>query len=152
MCSARVDWTLDRYVPSSANPRRGTAHPTRIYARDCLALIEAVEVHAMSHITGGGLANNLPESFPLPAKSDRPYDLAASPIFGLIQQLGTITQPDLERPSIWASAWSRCLPPIRSTRHALLAERGLDGWVCGSLRLPIGEAGAGTPVRQHVVG
>ena len=38
--------------------------PTRIYARDCLALIDAVEVHAMSHVTGGGLANNLARVIP----------------------------------------------------------------------------------------
>ena len=35
--------------------------PTRIYARDCLALVEALgveRVHAFAHITGGGLAGN----------------------------------------------------------------------------------------------
>jgi phosphoribosylformylglycinamidine cyclo-ligase len=38
--------------------------PTRIYARDLLALIGEVEVHALCHITGGGLPGNLPRVLP----------------------------------------------------------------------------------------
>src|SRR5438270_2317810 len=33
--------------------------PTRIYVKDCLALHEAIDVHAFAHITGGGLPGNL---------------------------------------------------------------------------------------------
>src|SRR5918912_3220683 len=38
--------------------------PTRIYVRDCLALRDAVDVHAFAHITGGGLPGNLPRVLP----------------------------------------------------------------------------------------
>ena len=38
--------------------------PTRIYARDCLALAAATEVHAFAHVTGGGLAGNLARVLP----------------------------------------------------------------------------------------
>ncbi|MFW6020532.1 MAG: phosphoribosylformylglycinamidine cyclo-ligase [Guyparkeria sp.] len=38
--------------------------PTRIYARAVAALAEQVDIHAMSHITGGGLTENLPRVFP----------------------------------------------------------------------------------------
>ena len=38
--------------------------PTRVYALDALALIHGVQLHAMSHITGGGLANNLARVLP----------------------------------------------------------------------------------------
>ncbi|MFW5954377.1 MAG: phosphoribosylformylglycinamidine cyclo-ligase [Guyparkeria sp.] len=38
--------------------------PTRIYARAVKALAETVEIHAMSHITGGGLTENLPRVYP----------------------------------------------------------------------------------------
>jgi phosphoribosylformylglycinamidine cyclo-ligase len=34
--------------------------PTRIYVKNILALIQQVPVHAISHITGGGLLENLP--------------------------------------------------------------------------------------------
>lgn len=38
--------------------------PTKIYSLDCLALTRTAEVHAFSHITGGGLANNLARVIP----------------------------------------------------------------------------------------
>ena len=72
-------WTLDRYVPELGRTLGDELlTPTRIYARDCLALIDAVEVHAMSHVTGGGLASNLARVIPgLMPSADRPYDVAA---------------------------------------------------------------------------
>lgn len=60
-------------TPSSIEPRLGPdvtvgqalLAPTRLYARHVRAVIEAgVEVHAMSHITGGGLPGNLPRVLP----------------------------------------------------------------------------------------
>ena len=40
--------------------------PTRIYTLDCLALARSAEtdVHALSHVTGGGLAANLARVLP----------------------------------------------------------------------------------------
>ena len=47
--------------------------PTRIYAKDCLALIEETDVHALRHITGGGLAANLARVLPdAPVGDGRP--------------------------------------------------------------------------------
>lgn len=37
--------------------------PTRIYTKSVLALRQAVEIHALSHITGGGLTDNLPRVY-----------------------------------------------------------------------------------------
>jgi phosphoribosylformylglycinamidine cyclo-ligase len=55
-----------------ARPRRlgGTTlgeallRPTRIYVREVLGLLSRFRVHAMAHITGGGLPGNVPRSFP----------------------------------------------------------------------------------------
>jgi phosphoribosylformylglycinamidine cyclo-ligase len=38
--------------------------PTRIYVKPLLALIRALPVHGLSHITGGGLIDNLPRVIP----------------------------------------------------------------------------------------
>jgi phosphoribosylformylglycinamidine cyclo-ligase len=38
--------------------------PTRIYARDCLALAAEAGAHAFAHVTGGGLAGNLARVLP----------------------------------------------------------------------------------------
>ena len=54
--------------------------PTRIYSLDCLALAHSrrEQLHALSHITGGGLAENLARVIPAHLVGDhRPHDVDA---------------------------------------------------------------------------
>ncbi|MEA5054514.1 MAG: phosphoribosylformylglycinamidine cyclo-ligase, partial [Propionicimonas sp.] len=61
----RTGWALDRQVDELGRTLgEELLEPTRVYAKPCLAVIGATEVHAMSHITGGGLANNLARVIP----------------------------------------------------------------------------------------
>ena len=65
--------------------------PTRIYSLDCLDLARAsdVDVHAFSHVTGGGLAANLARV--LPADVHVVVDRGTwtpHPVFGLVGDLG----------------------------------------------------------------
>ena len=70
--------------------------PTRIYVKPVLALLEQVNVHAISHITGGGFYENIPRSLPkgYSVKVDR-ASLKILPIFDLIQKVGNITERDM---------------------------------------------------------
>ena len=149
------DWTLDRYVPELGQTLGDELlTPTRIYARDCLAMFEAVEVHAMSHITGGGLANNLARVIPATCevRIDRATWLPPA-IFGLLQQFGMITQPDLDATFNMGIGMVAVIPPHAADEaERLLAQRGLQAWVCGAVTAVT--PGAREPVRlygQHVV-
>ena len=57
----------------------------------------SVEVHAISHVTGGGLANNLARVIPgsVEVRIDR-ASWRPAPVFNLVQRSGAISQPDLE--------------------------------------------------------
>ncbi len=58
-------WGLEKDVPElGATLGETLLTPTRVYAKDLLAIIDGCEVHSISHITGGGLANNLVRVLP----------------------------------------------------------------------------------------
>ena len=70
--------------------------PTKIYVKPVLALIDKVNVHAISHITGGGFYENIPRSLPkgYSVKVDKSA-LKILPIFDLIQKVGGISERDM---------------------------------------------------------
>jgi len=91
----RAGWALDREVPELGRTLGDELlEPTRIYARDCLALLDAVEVHAFSHVTGGGLAANLARVLPpaVTARVER-TSWAPPPVFGLVQGWAGSSRP-----------------------------------------------------------
>ena len=69
--------------------------PTRIYVKPVLGLMQAVEVHAMAHITGGGLTENLPRVLPEGARAVVDLTSWQRPaVFGWLQATGGV--PDVE--------------------------------------------------------
>lgn len=70
--------------------------PTKIYVKPMLALFDAVEVSAVSHITGGGFYENIPRSIPdgMCAKIKKD-DVRVLPIFKLIEERGGISEHDM---------------------------------------------------------
>ena len=71
--------------------------PTRLYTKPALRLARETATHAMSHVTGGGLANNLERV--LPASVSVTIDRATwtpGPIFDLVKRTGEVSQPDVE--------------------------------------------------------
>jgi phosphoribosylformylglycinamidine cyclo-ligase len=70
--------------------------PTRIYVRPVLKTIKRCRVHAMAHITGGGLIENIPRVLPRGVKAV--IDLNSwkvPPIFELIQKRGNVDQLEM---------------------------------------------------------
>ncbi|MCW8194332.1 phosphoribosylformylglycinamidine cyclo-ligase [Proteobacteria bacterium 005FR1] len=72
--------------------------PTRIYVKPLLKLIEALPVHALSHITGGGLLENIPRV--LPDDTQAVIDAQSwtrSAIFDWLQSEGNVTDHEMHR-------------------------------------------------------
>lgn len=72
--------------------------PTRLYVKSCLAAIRSGGVHALAHITGGGLTENTPRV--LPDNVSAEINLSSwemSPLFKWIQQTGNIALPEMLR-------------------------------------------------------
>ena len=72
--------------------------PTRIYTKAARAALEAGEIRAMCHVTGGGLPGNLPRVLPegVGAQVD-PGAPPQLPIFDAIARLGAVATPEMRR-------------------------------------------------------
>lgn len=130
---SHAGWTLEREVPELGRTLgEELLEPTRIYALDCLALAEAVDVHAMSHITGGGLAANVARVLPESAGAvlDR-STWVLPPVFAVLSDLGVV-QHELERTFNVGVGMAVVLPQHEvPPALALLADRGIDAWQIG---------------------
>jgi len=100
--------------------------PTRIYVKSLLALLERVEVHALAHITGGGLTDNLPRVLP-PGTAAR-IDTAAWPrpeVFRWLQAAGGIEEAEMYRTFNNGIGMVVCVPPEAADQaEAVLTDAG----------------------------
>ncbi|HVG02544.1 MAG TPA: AIR synthase-related protein, partial [Nitrospira sp.] len=72
--------------------------PTRIYAKQILALAETCPIKGLAHITGGGITENLPRVFP--ARCGARIHRGAwpvLPIFHTIQERGAVAWDEMYR-------------------------------------------------------
>ena len=72
--------------------------PTRIYAKEIRALLEAARVHGIAHVTGGGISGNLPRV--LPAGLAARIDASAwewPPLFHWLRERGGIATEEMYR-------------------------------------------------------
>jgi phosphoribosylformylglycinamidine cyclo-ligase len=126
--------------------------PTKVYSLDCLALINApgVDVHAFSHVTGGGLAANLDRVLPVgvDVEIDR-TTWAPAPIFELVQRVGQVARPELERTLNMGVGMVALVAEADADRAlAVLKARGVSAWVAGAARRGDG-AGTTTLAGDH---
>jgi phosphoribosylformylglycinamidine cyclo-ligase len=110
--------------------------PTRIYAPALVDLLATgIEVHALCHITGGGLPGNLPRCLPpgLTARVDR-RSWELPPIFQSLAGLGPVEDEELARATNLGVGMVVVLPPAEADRAAaFLAEREIPAWVMGEV-------------------
>jgi phosphoribosylformylglycinamidine cyclo-ligase len=115
--------------------------PTRIYAKDCLDLMVETDVHALAHITGGGIPGNLVRV--LPSHVDAVVDRATwrpQPIFDLVQRRGRIDLSEMES-TFNMGVGMMAVVAAHDTERALafLRGRGVDAWVVGEVLDGTGE-------------
>src|SRR5436309_8978353 len=105
--------------------------PTRIYAKDCLALAATTQVRAFAHVTGGGLTANLRRV--LPAGLDAAVDRGTwtpQPVFDLIASRGGVAPAEMERTfNLGVGMVAVVAPEAADASLALLAGRGVDSWI-----------------------
>jgi phosphoribosylformylglycinamidine cyclo-ligase len=116
--------------------------PTRVYARDCLALAGGCDVHAFAHVTGGGLASNLARV--LPAHADAVLNRATwspQPVFSLLAQRGGIAGEEMERVFNMGVGMAAVVGAgDAETALGLLTSRGVPAWLAGEITAGSGAA------------
>src|SRR5437764_11824787 len=109
--------------------------PTRIYVKDCLALRDALDVHAFAHITGGGLPGNLPRVLPAEHRALlRRGSWPIPPVFDRIQRAGNVAQDEMLRTFNMGVGMCAVVGKADAARALeLLQKRGLPAYEIGSI-------------------
>lgn len=109
--------------------------PATIYARTCLDLMVEVEVKALAHVTGGGIAGNLERV--LPEHADAVVERSSwrpQPIFDLVARKGRIEQSEMEATFNMGIGMAAVIAaPDVERAMAFLKGRGIDAWVAGEI-------------------
>ncbi|MDM8567022.1 phosphoribosylformylglycinamidine cyclo-ligase [Candidatus Halobeggiatoa sp. HSG11] len=109
--------------------------PTRIYVKSLLNLMQKIPIHALAHITGGGLLDNLPRVLP--------DDLHACictnnwptpPVFQWLQKQGNIAEKEMYRTFNCGIGMVVCVASENKTEALnCLKEAGETAWCIGMI-------------------
>jgi phosphoribosylformylglycinamidine cyclo-ligase len=126
--------------------------PTRIYVKPVLAMMERIRVHAMAHITGGGLVENLPRVLPDGVKAVVDLGSWQRPgIFDWLQAQGGIADAEMLRTFNCGVGLVLCLAQAEAQPAcAALNAAGERAWILG--RIAPDERGPEAPARVELVG
>jgi phosphoribosylformylglycinamidine cyclo-ligase len=116
--------------------------PTKIYAKDVLALLEKVSVRSFAHITGGGLPGNVPRNLPDGTKAVLEEHRWPRPaVFDVIAREGGVPPDEMYRTfNMGLGLVAVVAPADEAATHAVLRARGLDAWTVGRIEKGEGEA------------
>ncbi len=116
--------------------------PTRIYAKDVLALLEQVQVRSFAHITGGGLPGNVPRNLPDGTRAvleERRWPRPA--VFDVIEREGQVSRDEMYRTfNMGLGLVAVVAPKDEAAALGVLRGRGLDAWTVGRIEQGAGEA------------
>ena len=109
--------------------------PTRIYAKDCLALAAETQVRTFCHVTGGGLAGNLERVIPhgLAAEIDR-GTWTPAPVFGMIASAAGGARRDGEDVQHGRRMVAIVAPEDTDRALAMLTASHLKCWTLGTIK------------------
>jgi phosphoribosylformylglycinamidine cyclo-ligase len=115
--------------------------PTRIYVKPLLALLAELDVHAMAHITGGGLSENLPRVLPGNSRALVQLDSWQRPaVFRWLQAQGNIEEAEMLRTFNCGVGMVLVLPQEEARAAVdLLREQGESAWLLGRVESAVGE-------------
>ncbi|WP_444931919.1 phosphoribosylformylglycinamidine cyclo-ligase [Microbulbifer sp. SSSA002] len=109
--------------------------PTRIYVKNLLQLMKTCQVNALSHITGGGLLENLPRV--LPEGCSARIDVSSwtmPPVFNWLRDAGNIDSREMYRTFNCGVGMVICVPAAQSEQAlSTLKQLGEDAFVVGTI-------------------
>ena len=109
--------------------------PTKLYVKPILALLGKVNVHGISHITGGGFYENMPRCLPDGVGVRiRREDVRVPALFSLIQSAGNIPEHDMFNTFNMGVGMSVVVAKEDAEAAiAVLREHGEDAYVLGEI-------------------
>ncbi|WP_067867024.1 phosphoribosylformylglycinamidine cyclo-ligase [Neptuniibacter marinus] len=109
--------------------------PTRIYVKSLLKLIKESQVNALSHITGGGLLENIPRVLPANAKAViNTQSWTLPPVFTWLQEQGNVATTEMYRTFNCGVGMVICVPAEKQEEAlSILADANEEAWVIGSI-------------------
>lgn len=127
---------LDEYLPEMGMILgEALLLPHRCYLRSVFPLIEEGLVHAMAHITGGGLYENPPRVIPSDCRiilDRRTWEVP--PLFQLIQRLGHVPEPEMYRVFNMGIGFILIVGREQSSKVLEYLQRGGEtAWVIGEV-------------------
>nr|WP_206171800.1 phosphoribosylformylglycinamidine cyclo-ligase [Thiorhodococcus mannitoliphagus] len=115
--------------------------PTRIYVASVLPLTHSIDVHALAHITGGGLTENLPRVLPPGLRANIDLTSWKRPaVFDWLQTRGGISHMEMLRTFNCGVGMVVCVA-AEDAESALtqLHQSGETAWTLGQLEVTDGE-------------
>lgn len=128
------DASLDQKL-GSTNLGAALMAPTRIYVKQLLNLMKSVQVNALSHITGGGLLENIPRVLPDNTKAVIDTKSWAFPeVFKWLQSSGNVDSVEMYRTFNCGVGMVISVPKNQAaTAVDMLVEAGESAWEIGRI-------------------